>query len=183
MRATSLIVAREKISAGLLGSLVCIVVVRLIAALLPFRPRPLANPLNGLTFPINAGGWDWTSFPSDNAAVFFLLAVCLFSVSRIAGSVALVDAMFFICFPRVFVGVHHPTDIIGGAFIGIAVAYLVTRKRVRVYLSRPMLRWMEAYPPSFYASAFLVTFVFANAFGPAYDVLIGLRKLVRLWIG
>ena len=174
-------VVREKIVAGLLGSLVCIVAVRLMAELLPFRVRPLADPLNGLNFPIRVGGWgNWSSFPSDNTVLFFLLTVCLFGASRMVGFVALFDTIFLICFPRVFVGVHYPTDIIGGAAIGIAAGYLLTRKRVRMHLARPMLQWMQAHPPSFYASAFAVTFLFAGVFWPATSLVISVWKLVKV---
>lgn len=173
--------AREKIIAGLLGSLGCVVIVRLMAALLPFRHRPLTDPLNGLTFPFTGGGWQhWSSFPSDNAALFFLLTVCLLSVSRTIGFIALLDTIFFICFPRVFVGVHYPTDIIGGAVLGIIAGYVAIGERARVYLAKYPLQWMEAHPPSFYASAFLVTFLFANVFWPALSLLMGLKKLFYL---
>jgi undecaprenyl-diphosphatase len=172
---------REKIVAGLIGSVVCIMAVRLAAWLLPFRVRPVADPLNGLHFPVTGAGWvNWGSFPSDNAVLFFLLTVCLFGASRVLGSVALLDTIFLICFPRVFVGVHYPTDMIGGALIGIAAGYLVTRKRVRVHLAQPALRWMQGHPASFYASAFAVTFLFADDFWPVTTILTSVWKLAKL---
>ncbi len=172
---------REKMVACLLGSLACIVVVRSMAAGLPFRIRPLADPHNGLHFAKEAEGWvNWSSFPSDNAAMFFMLAVCLLSASRVIGTIALVDTSLFICFPRVFVGVHYPTDVVAGAVIGIAGGYLVTRERVRRPLSRPLLKWMQAHPPSFYASVFMVSYLFADVFVPARLVLIYLRRFFEL---
>jgi undecaprenyl-diphosphatase len=174
---------REKIAAGLVGSVMCVGVVRLIILLFPFRVRPLGDPLNGLNFPIAAESWvHWSSFPSDTATLFFFLTICLFSVSRWLGCIALVDTIFLICFPRVFVGVHYPTDILGGALLGIAAGWLITRERVRNSLSKPMLQWMQAHPASFYASAFLVTFLLANTFFPVARALMGLRKLLQLLI-
>ena len=140
-------------------------------------------PMYGLNFQMPAEGWvAWSSFPSDHAALFFLLTVCLFSVSRILGSIALADTIFLICLPRVVLGVHYPTDIVCGAFIGIAAGYLVLWKRVRVPISKPMLQWMNAHPPSFYASAFLVTFLFAQVFWPVTQIIIKLKRLVMVLI-
>jgi len=170
---------REKIIAGVVGSLVCLVIVRMMTAFLPFRHRPLTDPSNGLIFPVTSGGWEhWSSFPSDNAALFFLLTICLFSTSRVMGWIGLLDTVCLICFPRVFVGVHYPTDVIGGAVLGMLAGYIVIRKSIRSYLARYPLQWMEVHPPSFYASAFLVTFLFASVFWPVLSLLISLKKLL-----
>ena len=172
---------REKIIAGLIGSVVCIVIVRLMTEFLPFRHRPLTDPSNGLVFPITSGGWEhWSSFPSDNAALFFLLTVCLFSISRLIGWIALIDTACFICFPRIFVGVHYPTDVIGGAALGVLGGYMVTRKPIHTYLAKHPLHWMETHPSSFYGSAFLVTFLFASVFWPVLTLLIGFKKLMHV---
>jgi undecaprenyl-diphosphatase len=47
---------RERIAACLISSLVCAGFVRLLAALLPFRFRPIANPSHDLDFPIGVEG-------------------------------------------------------------------------------------------------------------------------------
>jgi len=105
--------------AGLAGGLLCIVVVRIVAAALPFRVRPISNDAIGLHFPIAPEGWaNWSAFPSDNAALFFCLTMCLFSISRVLGTLALLDTALLIVFPRVFVGVHHVAALVDRLYPG-----------------------------------------------------------------
>ena len=44
---------------------------------------------------------------------------------------ALLYAVVFICVPRAYLGFHYPTDLIAGAAIGIALAWLLTRDAIR----------------------------------------------------
>lgn len=75
--------------------------------------------------PLNA------SFPSGHTAVSFAVAAALFLVDRRIGLVAgLVAAS--VAFGRVAVGVHFPSDILGGLVAGIASALLVRRLHRRV---------------------------------------------------
>jgi membrane-associated phospholipid phosphatase len=76
----------------------------------------------------------WSAFPSDTAALFFFLATCLWSISTLLGSLALLDAAFLICLPRVFLGIHYPTDILAGAVIGVVGGYWATRPNARAWL-------------------------------------------------
>jgi len=75
------------------------------------------------------------------------------------------------------VGVHYPTDVIAGALIGGYAGYKVGREPLRSALAKPALRWMRAHPASFYAAAFLVSFLIAEVFWPALRILRGLGKL------
>ena len=38
-----------------------------------------------------------------------------------------IDWAIFICYTRIYLGVHYPADLIGGAIIGIATAFIVYR--------------------------------------------------------
>ena len=65
-------------------------------------------------------------FPSDHALVSFAVAGGLFAWRWMAGlAVSIVAA--FIGIARIFVGVHWPLDIVGGAAIGILAGELVAR--------------------------------------------------------
>ena len=172
---------RARIAAGLCGSILCIVAVRVLAAVLPFRVRPIGNDAVSLHFPIAPEGWaNWSAFPSDNAVLFFFLTMCLFQISRVLGTVALVDSVLLIGFPRVFVGVHHPTDVLAGALIGGGAGYVVGREPLRSTLAKPALLWMRAHPASFYAVAFLISFLITEVFWPALRLLRGIAKLAAM---
>ena len=172
--------ARELVAAGLGGSVACVALVRLLAAVLPFRLRPLADPALGLHFPLTTNGWgEWSAFPSDNAVMFSMLSVCLFAVSRPLGVLAALDTVALICFPRVFLGIHHPTDVGGGLLIGGAAGWIITRVPVRRTLAFPaqaLLRWR---PQLFYASAFLVTYLLTEVFWPVTRAVVTVMKLAR----
>lgn len=170
---------REKITAGLLVGLVGVALVRVLAAVLPFRDRPLADPQFAGRFPIDINGWgEWSSFPSDHALLFCAIAVALLAVSRPLGILALVDAVVLICGARLAVGVHYPSDLLAGAALGVGGTLIALQSSVRGTLSTPAMRWMERSSPSFYASFFLLNYLVAQAFWPVVRLLVLLRKVI-----
>jgi undecaprenyl-diphosphatase len=99
------------------------------------RERPLLryaepDPLVGVP--------DSGSFPSGHAATSFAGATILsFAFPRLAPILLVLAAA--VGFARVYVGVHYPLDILGGALLGAAIAaaarYLV-RRRARSLAAR-----------------------------------------------
>jgi undecaprenyl-diphosphatase len=86
------------------------------------RPRPfIAHPRS--VHLLVHGGAD-ASFPSDHAAVALAVACVLLVFHRRLGIVALVLAALM-CYARVYVGVHYPGDVLGGAAVGAVAAALV----------------------------------------------------------
>lgn len=83
------------------------------------RPRPFSVwHVNQL---ISENKW---SFPSGHAVFFFAIAASIYFYNRKWGIIFYIAA-FLIGVARVIAGVHYPTDIVGGAFIGILCAYLI----------------------------------------------------------
>ncbi|WP_326698920.1 phosphatase PAP2 family protein [Streptomyces sp. NBC_01754] len=85
------------------------------------RPRPFKDH-QGLEVLVE--GKEDFSFVSDHATIAMAIAVGLFVANRRYGLVALALAAFE-GFCRVYMGVHYPTDVIGGFALGTAVALLL----------------------------------------------------------
>ncbi|MBD0712480.1 MULTISPECIES: phosphatase PAP2 family protein [unclassified Streptomyces] len=85
------------------------------------RPRPFRDH-QGLE--VLVGGKTDFSFVSDHATLAMALAVGLFIAHRGFGLAAIGLALAE-GFARVYMGVHYPTDVIGGFALGTAVALLL----------------------------------------------------------
>lgn len=108
-----------------------------------FRPRPFVA-LAGVTKLIDRGSWE-RSFPSGHATVAFVFAMSLLLYAHKARSSFLralsyvaVALAVLVALGRVFVGVHYPLDVLGGAVLGTlaAVAVFVIGRAVRPKPSR-----------------------------------------------
>jgi undecaprenyl-diphosphatase len=92
------------------------------------RPRPfVAHPHSTHLLISHAAD---ASFPSDHVTGAFAIAVSLVLRNRTIGWLAIAFA-FAVAFARVAVGVHYPTDVLGGALIGAAAALLVWQPPIR----------------------------------------------------
>ncbi|MBI2084364.1 MAG: phosphatase PAP2 family protein [Candidatus Aenigmarchaeota archaeon] len=69
---------------------------------------------------------DNTSFPSNHTMLSFLLSTIVLSYYRRFG-MALYALSILVAIGRVYVGVHYPSDVIGGALIGIMLAFAMLK--------------------------------------------------------
>jgi undecaprenyl-diphosphatase len=65
-----------------------------------------------------------SSFPSGHAAFYFAIATVVYLYNRKLGILFFL-ASFLMGVARVFVGVHWPLDIIGGALVGIISGWII----------------------------------------------------------
>ena len=158
---------RRAILSTLAGCAVAILAARLLAGLLPFRDRPMNDVEFSFLTPF---GYDphalegWSSFPSDHAALFFGLAAGFFPLSKKIGWFVLLHAIFIVSLPRLYLGIHFPTDIIAGAILGASLVRLANRPSLADPLARIALGWLERSPASFHVCFFLTTFQIAVLF-------------------
>ena len=174
---------RELLVAGMAAAFVGLFVARGLAEALPFRERPMWSAAVHFQPPYflnEAVVIRWSSFPSDHAALFFALAMCLFFVSRRAGIVSLIYVFVVVCLPRVYMGFHYPTDILAGAALGVGAAYLARISWLRVRLCRPAMRWLEQSPGTFYVGLFLLTFQIAVTFDSLRHIARYLAQLGKI---
>lgn len=158
---------RPAIILTFLGCFLTIFIARVLALTLPFRYRPLHKPPTDYILPFNmpldyADGM--SSFPSDHAALFFALATGVYFVSKKMGLATLLYTLVVICLPRVFLGLHYPSDILGGAVVGISVIAGLNQLTISNYIVNSVGRMKKTYPGLFYCCFFLITYQIADMF-------------------
>ena len=173
---------REYLFYGIIACFISVLAARVIADILPFRERPSLNAALHFQLPYSvdlSSVIGWSSFPSDHATLFFALATCILFVSRGAGILALAHAFFVVSLPRVYMGIHYPTDILVGAVLGVAIASSAKIATVRTTVTRPAMSWLEHYPGTFYAFLFLLTFLVTVVFDPVRKIGLIFFKLLE----
>ncbi|MGW7253004.1 phosphatase PAP2 family protein [Streptomyces sp. NPDC054834] len=104
------------------------------------RPRPFVDH-QGLD--VLVSGKNDYSFVSDHATLTMAMAVGLFVANRRFGVVGIGLALFE-GFCRVYMGVHYPTDVVGGFALGTAVALLLSPPAMA--LLTPVMKAVERSP-------------------------------------
>jgi undecaprenyl-diphosphatase len=173
---------RTALAVTLVGAIVAIIVGRSLSLLLPFRMRPFENSAFDFIIPYGPQPGllrGWSSFPSDHAMLFFELAIGMLYVSRAAGLLLLAHAVLVVSLPRIYLGLHYPTDILGGALIGALTALAMNRTRLREWAARPLLRFHETRRALFYGAMFIVASQIASMFWDLRALTQILMKAVR----
>lgn len=165
---------REILLCGISASFFALLLARVLAFALPFRERPVREPALHFQLPYGIDETrliHWSSFPSDHAVLFFAIAATIFFVMPRAGWLSFAHTFFVICLPRIYLGMHYPSDIFVGALIGIGVASLSQIAMLRGALTRGPMHWLDESPGVFYGFLFLLTFQVATLFDALREIL------------
>jgi undecaprenyl-diphosphatase len=149
---------RRVVLAGLIGSMIAVGMARLLADFLPFRLRPFYDPGSGfplLRDPANGDFENWSAFPSDTAAFVFALSFGLYPLSRRLSYGFAIYSAVVVCMPRIYFGIHYPSDIIAGAAVGTIGAWL-SQKFIRGGPIDVILGFSERHRAWFFSIAFIV---------------------------
>jgi membrane-associated phospholipid phosphatase len=167
----------------MLVSVIAMPAVRIISHILPFRTRPLATP--SLHFVAPAADIQqlaqWSSFPSDHAVLFVALATGVFFVSWRAGVLAYVWVAAAICFPRLYLGFHWPTDILAGSALGFGLASIALIPWYRRWVQHAICAQYSRHPSAFYTVLFLYSFQASTMFDDARRILIATLSHSRIY--
>ncbi len=167
---------REHLLCTMMGAAAGLFAARALALTLPFRLRPRFDPALHLVWPPapdSLSFLDWSAFPSDHAVMFSALAVGLCFVSLRMGLALLFFAVFVVSFPRIYFGVHYPTDIFAGLGMGAMFGYGMNAIAAGRRLADLVLRCERRSPQGFHTALFVVSFEFATMFN-------GVRAAVRV---
>lgn len=121
---------RRTLTVSVISSIAGIFAVRALALLLPFRLRPIHEESVHFLMPY---GMDvqslhgWSSFPSDHAVLYFALSAGIYLVSWRWGIVTMLYTALFVAFPRLYLGLHYPTDLLFGMVFGMAMVWAMNR--------------------------------------------------------
>lgn len=135
---------RGRMLAGLLA--VCLAT--MLSVWSQFHTAVHIRPILDLAIPLDTviprTPWDRTnSFPSDTATLFFSLAAVVFVEKRSVGLLCFAWVAAIVAIPRVIVGLHYPSDIIGALVLGPAIVFLFTALPYPRGLFERVLTWFE----------------------------------------
>jgi undecaprenyl-diphosphatase len=161
---------RRIVVAAIVSAVIVAVAARGLQIGLPFHRRPLHTPGLPIHLPLGVDPATlnhFSSFPSDHAMLFFALSVPLWQRSRWLGTAAMIWTLLVICLPRVYLGYHYPSDVLGGAIIGVALMLALCWALARSRLPDRIVDFATTHPAVFYGVAFPVTYELATLF---YDI-------------
>jgi undecaprenyl-diphosphatase len=175
--ASPTVTGRAELALGCVGAAVAAVASRATQLFMPNIPRPLFDPSLHFVPPINAdldAVHDWSSFPSDNAALLFGVTLAAWFADRRIGFLGML-VFLVAALARVYGGLHYPTDMFGGATL--SAAFVFAARSLDLSFLENHRGWFHRYRAVWAALAFLFAFQAASLF----DDLRAIAALLKHW--
>lgn len=158
---------RKKVITVIISCLIAIAFGRLLTRVLPFRQRPVLNSV--LTFlypdPHVADSMDLaSSMPSDHSVMFLALVTGIFLISKRIGLLSFIYVSCFVLLPRIYLGLHYPTDILAGGIVGILITLIISNISITDKISQRILNFSSKYSGIFYVLFFWLSFQIGTMF-------------------
>jgi undecaprenyl-diphosphatase len=131
----------------MLAGLMAVCLATMLSVWSQFHTAVHIRPILDMTIPLDTviprTPWDRTnSFPSDTAILFFSLATVVFVENRLVGLLCFAWVAAVVAIPRIVVGLHYPSDIIGALVIGAAIVFIFAKLPYPKRLFEWALRWL-----------------------------------------
>jgi len=165
---------RQLIIYTIFSTILAVTTARILALILPMRLRPIHDNQINFTIPYDVQSDlldGWSSMPSDHATLFCALSMGLYFASKKIGIFAFFYTIVIICLPRIYLGLHYPTDIIVGVFIGVSFTYIIVSNSILSSLNKKLLNYSLSHPSAFYTAVFLFTYQIADMFDTTRELL------------
>jgi undecaprenyl-diphosphatase len=133
---------------------ISMLVSRILQLTLPHRDRPFMSQAREHADAYYVGV---SSFPSDHAVLMTTIATAIFIRNRTLGLIAFAWTLAAILAPRVYLGLHHPSDILAGMALGAGICWAV----MRAPAPSGFRTWVETLETKYPAPLYLLAFLFA----------------------
>ncbi len=164
---------RKGIFNTILYAFVALFITRVSVHLFPFRPRPFLNTDLGLFTPENLNILAFShesSFPSDHATLFMALSYGIWKTNKKVGLFAFIYSVIFILVPRMYLGLHYPSDILIGSLIGIICVEVGFRFNFSKKFDQYIFSFEEKKPVYFYPILFVLSYQIADLFEDSRNI-------------
>jgi undecaprenyl-diphosphatase len=163
------------------GIVAALILARATQILLHGRPRPVNDPTLAFVAPSGLGYEKlehWSSFPSDHAVIYGAIAMVIWMRDRRLGWLAFAWTLVVGSLPRLYLGLHYPTDVVGGLLLGTAIGYLTQRIGPPAAITDAVLFWERRHSQIFYPLAVLFTFELLSLFDDVRSVGRGIVQML-----